>query len=229
MRKITLVLLVMVATLTSSMAQISANCQNTCEIEKVVQKDAFLGVRIQGLRCTSSYHGVYVKDVLENTAAEKFGFQVKDIIISVDNHELFSTKELVDLIASYEPSDIVSILYKRNGKEMEKDVVLGAKSTKIVKTTVCCDDNDTYFNDLNMNLYPNPAVSSINFSMENAEMGKYTFQIFNSIGEEVFVEVESFDAGFSKNIDLAELSSGAYYMKVSKGANSFTKTFVISK
>jgi membrane-associated protease RseP (regulator of RpoE activity) len=230
MRKITLVLLVMVAVFTSSFAQIAgADCQNTCEVERVVQKGAFLGVQIQGMSCTSDYYGVSVKRVLPNTAAEKFNFQVKDIIVSVNGNDLYSTKELVELIASYEPSDVVNVLFKRSGKMQELDVVLGAKSTKIVKETICCHDSDTYFNDLNMSLYPNPAVNAVNFSMDNAEAGKYTFQVFNTIGAEVFVAVESFDAGFSRSIDLSDLSSGQYFVKVSKGNSSFTKTLFVAK
>lgn len=230
MKKITLVLLVTIMAFSASFAQIAnSNCQNTCEVERVVQEGAFLGVKIYGLRCTSSYYGVYIKEVLPNTAAEKFNFQEKDIIVSVDGNDLYSTKELVDLIATYKPSDVVSILYKRNGVEKEMDVILGAKTTKIVKETICCDDNDAYFNDLNMTLYPNPTVSKINFSMDKAEAGRYAFQIFNTIGAEVFYTIENFDAGFSKNIDLSDLSSGEYFLKISKGKNTFTKTFVVAK
>lgn len=229
MKKITLVLLIMISVVATGFSQISNNCQTTCEVERVVQEGAFLGVKIQGLRCSSDYHGVYVKEVLENTAAEKFQIQVKDIIISVDGEELFTTKQLVELIATYEPSDLVTIVYKRNGQEFEKDVVLGAKSTKIVKETICCDDTDIHFNAMNITLYPNPTVSDINLSMDEAENGKYTFQVFNTIGEQVYVEVENFEAGFSKNLDLSKLSAGEYFLKVTKGKNTHTTAFIIAK
>ena len=58
---------------------------------------------------------------------------------------------------------------------------------------------------------------------------EYTFQIFNTIGAEVYASVESFDAGFSKKIDLAQLSGGEYFLRISKGKNTFTKTFVVAK
>jgi len=229
MKKITLVLLIMVSAISTTFSQISSNCQNTCEVEKVIQEGAFLGVKIQTLRCSSDYHGVFVQQVLPNTAAEKFEFQYRDVILSVNGEELFTSKQMVQLIATYKPSDLVTIVYKRAGVEYEKDVVLGAKSTKIVKETVCCDDNDTYFNDVNVSLYPNPTTSEINISMEEAQEGKYTFQVFNSAGEEVSVELENFDAGFSKKIDLSNLSAGEYFLKVSKGHNAFTKAFIIAK
>lgn len=230
MKKITLVLLVMVTVLTSSFAQIAgSDCSKTCEVERIVQKDAFMGVQIQGLKCTSENFGVYIKRVLPNTAAEKFNFQVSDIIVSVDGNDLFSTKEMVELIASYEPSDVVSVLFKRKGELQEMDVVLGAKTSKVVKETICCDDKDAFFNEMNMTLYPNPAINTVNFSMNEAEAGKYTFQVFNTIGAEVFVAVESFDAGFSKSLDLSELSAGEYFVKVSKGKNAFTKILFVAK
>ena len=82
MKKITLVLLIMISVVATGFSQISNNCQTTCEVERVVQEGAFLGVKIQGLRCSSDYHGVYVKEVLENTAAEKFQIIITKLIIN---------------------------------------------------------------------------------------------------------------------------------------------------
>lgn len=231
MKKISLLLIAVLSVFTITNAQISSECQKTCETEKVVQEGAFLGVKLQGSQCTNLNSEVIVLEVLENTAAEKFNLQSKDVILSIDQEKLINTKHLIDIIASHEPSDVIQLRILRKGENeiYVKSIVLGAKSTKIVKTTVCCDNDDKLFNNVNMTLYPNPTISSINFSMDDAEAGNYSFQIFNSVGAEVYVEVENFDAGFSRTIDLTDLSSGHYFMKVSKGANSLTKTFVISK
>lgn len=229
MKKITLVLFLMVGVFSISFGQIAkGTCKNTCEVEKIVQEGTLLGVRIQGISCGTP--GVRVIELLPNTAAEKFGFKLNDVILSVDGEDISTTKQLVDLVASHKPSDLVSISFLRAGEENTEDVILGAKTTKIVKESVCCDaKEDKFFNTLNMSLYPNPANTNVNFSMDRAEAGKYTFQVFNTIGEQVYVQVENFEAAFSKNIDLTDLASGEYFLKITKGANTLTKAFIVAK
>ena len=229
MKKITLVLFLMVSVFATSFAQIAkSDCKKTCETEKIVQEGTLLGVRIQGITC--GMPGVRVIELLPNTAAEKFGFKVNDVILSVDGEDIMNTKQLVDLVASHKPSDLVSISFSRAGEESTEDVILGAKKTTIVKETVCCDTKeDKFFNALNMNVYPNPAATNVNFSMDRAEAGKYTFQVFNTAGEQVYVDVENFDAAFSKNIDLSDIAAGSYFLKITKGENTLTKAFVVAK
>lgn len=229
MKKITLVLFLMVSVFATSFAQIAkSDCKKTCEIEKIVQEGTLLGVRIQAISCGTP--GVRVIELLPNTAAEKFGFKVNDVILSVDGEDILNTKQLVDLVASHKPSDLVSISYSRVGEENTEDVILGALKTTIVKETVCCDvKEDKFFNISNMSIFPNPANANVNFSMDRAEAGKYTFQVFNTIGEQVYVEVENFDAAFSKNIDLTEMAAGEYFLKITKGEKTLTKAFVVVK
>ncbi|MGB1018064.1 MAG: T9SS type A sorting domain-containing protein [Chitinophagales bacterium] len=228
MKKITLVILLAVFAVNYSFAQIAGeDCKKTCEIEKIVQEGTLLGVQISNKGCGEV--GVKVIRILENTAAAKFGLNINDMILYVDGTQITDTKQLVKLIATYKPSDLVTVTYARAGKEYMKDIVLGAKSTKVVKETICCDAEDKFFNEINVSLYPNPSVSNINLSMNEAQEGKYTFQIFDVSGKEMSVEVESFDAGFSKNIDLTDLSSGAYFLKITKGENTITKAFQVAK
>lgn len=230
MKKITLVLLLMVSVVLSSTAQTAGtDCKKTCEVEKVVQEGTLLGVRIQGSSC-NGVPGVKVLELVPNSAAVKFEFQLGDLIQDVDGEAVTNTRQMVALIQSYKPSDLVTITFTRKGEELTKDVILGAKKTTIVKETVCCDvKEDQFFNALNMNVYPNPASSFINFSMSEAAAGKYTFQVFNTVGAEVYVEVENFEAGFSKKLDLTEMAVGEYFLKITKGENTITKAFVVAK
>lgn len=231
MKKITLVLLLMVSISFSSIAQnANADCKKTCEIENVIQEGTLLGVKIQGSSC-NGIPGVKVVELLKNTAAEKFGFKLGDLIKDVDGEAVGNTKQMLAVIASYNPSDLVTITFMRNDEEFSKDVILGAKKTTIVKETVCCEDQkeNDFFNHFNMNLYPNPATTQVTFSMDKVESGKYTFQVFNVIGEQVFVEVESIDASFSKKLDLTNMASGEYFLKVTNGTNTLTKAFIVAK
>ena len=177
MKKITFLLLMSAGFFAVSNAQIAGNeCEKTCEIEKVVQEGALLGVRIQGVQCGSA--GVFVKEVLKNTAAERYGFQINDVIYYVDGNEIMNTKQLVDLIASHQPSDLVTVTYTRNGKEITEDVVLGAKTSKIVKETICCDDKDPFFNSLNLNLFPIKLRSSLNLHPTNIKENESEISTF---------------------------------------------------
>ena len=228
MKKITLIIVTVLFAFSNINAQISSSdCKKTCEIERIVQKDALIGIRIQNLKCGEP--GVKVIEVLENTSAKKFDLRVNDIIYFIDNEEILSTKHLVEIVASHNPSELVVLTTTRNGVEEDKEIILGAKTTNVVKETICCDNKDPFFNELNVSLYPNPSISNVNVSMESAETGKYTFQIFNTIGEQVFVEIDSYDAGFSKSIALENLSGGEYFMKITKGKNTITKAFAVVK
>jgi len=68
--------------------------------------------------------GVYVDSLLENSAAEKAGIEVGDIIQLVDNIEINSSPELQGVIARYRPGEKVKIKIDRNGKEKEIAVTL---------------------------------------------------------------------------------------------------------
>lgn len=231
MRKITLTIALILGLATLGTAQIAnnSNCKKTCEIERVVQKGTLLGVKIGNFNC-GGVPGIYVLEVLKNTSAEKFGFVKGDIIYDIDGVGVENTDRMIEIVTSYKPSDLVNIGYKRAGKEYSKDVILGAKSTEIVKERVCCEENnDRFFNDVNISLFPNPTTSKITLSMDEAEAGKYGFQIFDITGKEVMSSVENFDNGFSKTINVENLESGEYFFNLNNGKNSITKAFVIAK
>lgn len=194
-----------------------------------MQKGTLLGVKIGNFNC-GGVPGIYVLEVLSNTSAEKFGFVKGDIIYDIDGVGVENTDKMIEIVTSYKPSDLVNIGYKRAGKEYSKDVILGAKSTEIVKERVCCEENnDRFFNDVNISLFPNPTTSKITLSMDEAEAGKYGFQIFDITGKEVMSSVENFDNGFSKTMNVEILESGEYFLNLNNGKNSITKAFVIAK
>lgn len=85
---------------------------------------AYLGVNIANVTNEMAFNlklkdldGIYVANVLENSAANKAGLQVGDIIISVENEKVKSTSELQEKIAEYRPSDMVNLVLIRDGKQ----------------------------------------------------------------------------------------------------------------
>ncbi|MGB9820999.1 MAG: Do family serine endopeptidase [Pseudothermotoga sp.] len=94
---------------------------------------AYLGVRLMtvtedlakamGLKVNQ---GVLVVQVLENSPADKAKFQENDVIVKFDNVSVTSDAELVSLIHSHVPGDVVTIVVNRSGKEITLTVTLGS-------------------------------------------------------------------------------------------------------
>ena len=96
----------------------------------IVQRGV-LGVRIRTLdgnlakeKDIDITKGVYVDNVLENSAAEQAGIQENDIILSVDGKNLRSSPELQGAIAQHRPGEEVVLKINRDGKEMDIKVTL---------------------------------------------------------------------------------------------------------
>ena len=79
--------------------------------------------------------GVYVANVQENSAAEKAGVKVDDVIIGVDEKTVNTSPELQELIARKRPGDKVVLDLVRNGKNKQLTVTLKSNSgtTKVNK------------------------------------------------------------------------------------------------
>lgn len=81
-------------------------------IEHGRARHPWLGV--QGKRTAE---GAVIEAVLENSPAAAAGLQVDDVLVSIDGRALPSMSVLVAVIREYEPGDMVTIAYKRDGIE----------------------------------------------------------------------------------------------------------------
>src|SRR6056297_648756 len=68
--------------------------------------------------------GVWVENVGEDSAAEKAGIKAGDIIVKVDNVEVYTSPRLQEIIAQHRPGDKLSVLVNRKGNEREFQVTL---------------------------------------------------------------------------------------------------------
>jgi type IX secretion system substrate protein len=67
-----------------------------------------------------------------------------------------------------------------------------------------------------MDLYPNPAVSMINYTITTSSSDQVIFQVFNLAGMLVTSGSQQLAAGVNQqSIAIAELKSGSYFLKVS--------------
>ncbi|MCD4736739.1 MAG: PDZ domain-containing protein, partial [Bacteroidales bacterium] len=79
--------------------------------------------------------GIYVMDVLENSAAEEAGIREGDIIIRVNDTEINSKSSLLETIGTKRPGDIVNVYTIRDEQLKEMDVTLRniSGNTDVVK------------------------------------------------------------------------------------------------
>lgn len=75
--------------------------------------------------------GVLVKYVYDASPAQKSGIQVMDLIVGVNDENIYNMEDLTTLLAKYKPGDTVKVKLVRNEKEdMVIDVVLGERGTQ---------------------------------------------------------------------------------------------------
>ena len=79
--------------------------------------------------------GIYVAEVVENSAAQEAGIEKGDVITEVDGQKVQKFGDLSGIIAQKRPGDKVSLTYLHNKKEHTKTVTLKNEqgNTKVVK------------------------------------------------------------------------------------------------
>ncbi len=78
-------------------------------------------------KASKSSEGAEIERVVPNSPAQKIGLQVGDIITRVNSNNIYSPKDLVDVIGNFKPGTEIEITFERNQKMMSKSVVLSAK------------------------------------------------------------------------------------------------------
>lgn len=81
---------------------------------------AFLGVTTE-----RADDGARITQVTKESAAEKAGLKVGDVITKVGDKKIDDSGTLFDAISDQKPKDEVNVYYKRNGKENSVKAVLG--------------------------------------------------------------------------------------------------------
>jgi len=76
--------------------------------------------------------GVLVTDIVDDSAAEKYGLMKDDIIYSFDGEKLSSSEQLAGLVREKKPGDEVEIVFYRDGKKKEMKIELGERTYDMV-------------------------------------------------------------------------------------------------
>ncbi len=99
------------------------------------QKAGYLGVNCISVtsEAAQAYDlpmGVYVKSVIEGSAAEKAGIQAGDVIIKVDGSSVASADELVEALSYYEAGEVIEIVVKTRESGYAEQVISVELSSK---------------------------------------------------------------------------------------------------
>ena len=87
---------------------------------------------------------------------------------------------------------------------------------------------ETTSTDHNFKIYPNPATDVINVSFDNAETSSFTVDIFNLAGQKLNTSYYNGNIEKSLQIDVSNLTTGLYYLKlISEKRSITTKPFFI--
>jgi serine protease Do len=74
--------------------------------------------------------GVYVKSVVEGSAAEKAGIQAGDVITKVDGSSVSSAEELIEALTYFEAGEAVEIVVKTRESGYEEQEILVTLSSR---------------------------------------------------------------------------------------------------
>lgn len=103
---------------------------------------AFIGVSIRNIDQSlmekeglSTTEGAFVMGLSDGGAASDAGIKAGDVIISVEGKEVKNVPELQEKVSSYRPGDVVDVTVLRNGKILNKPVLLRNRqgNTDVVK------------------------------------------------------------------------------------------------
>ncbi len=97
------------------------------------------------------------------------------------------------------------------------------KSEGILTSTVSVDGGKP-----DVFVYPNPAIDKVKVSLKNLS-GRFTFRIFDVLGQDVYRREHNFDASDSVVVDISHLPRGSYYYSVltTEGKPMRTKRLVV--
>ncbi len=102
--------------------------------------------------------GVKVNEVMKESSAEKAGLKVGDIITKVDNKDISSPDQLMEVIRYHKPNDEVRIYYKRADKKDDVKIKLGESKESVRTFTFNNDQDFNNGNGFNFSMPPIPKM-----------------------------------------------------------------------
>jgi membrane-associated protease RseP (regulator of RpoE activity) len=224
-KKIQFLMLAIGATIATN-AQDLSTCKNVCEKKRIIETGPFIGIRFNMVANTKT---VKVLEVLPNTAAQRSGFTINDVILKFENTEILNNQHLIAMVAAHQPGDKVNITYNHDGQIKNQIIALGALHSKEVIEKVCCDEPIAINPATNVIVTPNPATNNIILRSTLAIDGIVDVKIVDVTGV-VLKTVQHNNRGLMVlPIDITELMSGNYFVKIQAGSKQFVEKLIVAK
>ena len=113
-------------------------------------KRAMLGITMQPIDDKiaeelklSSRNGVYIVEVLKNSAADKAGLKKGDVLVAVDSVKITTPSSVQEVVSRFSPGDKADLTVLRDGKEKTFEVVF--KGTAQENGTVADDGSVAFY------------------------------------------------------------------------------------
>ena len=113
-------------------------------------KRAMLGITMQSIDDKiaselklSSRNGVYIVEVLKNSAADKAGLKKGDVLVAVDSVKITTPSSVQEVVSRFSPGDKAELTVIRDGKEKTFEVVF--KGTAQENGTVADDGSVAFY------------------------------------------------------------------------------------
>lgn len=192
------------------------------------------GVRVS---CNDDLVGVSISEVAENSTADLMGYQVGDIILQINDHEIISFCDFKKAINAYEVGQSILVHAIKSEEELKEPAILGAQLVNNLQYVLCEKSEDLTEADIatgsieNMEVtfvsYPNPTkgLSQIKFQSEVDQA--IEFMVLNYEG--AVIDQRSFDdfsGSIRFNYNFNQHPSGAYYFVVKQNEEVYKQKVV---
>ncbi|WP_256002235.1 MULTISPECIES: Do family serine endopeptidase [Pedobacter] len=173
--------------------------------------------------------GLYVSEVMPNSAAAAAGLQKGDIIKKVDGNVVYDSPDLQEKIGRMSPGDKVQLTYSRNGQMKNVTVTLKGESSVGVNTSTA-SASGTRVERLGASFAPAPADMKAKFGVKNGvivtnvEQGK-AFDSFRDPKGLVITSVNGKPVNSAGDVKAAMSSSGTNTISGVSARGSFSFTF----
>lgn len=189
----------------------------------------FYDWEIQEDDCTSPRLEVYAY-VNNNAPTANFGYTVQDSVVSFHNLSADGNRYIWDFgdgnydSSSSDPTHIYSNNQNYNVKLTALNGCGNNEITKQVSTIGSINE----INNLSVQIYPNPAQSILNVSIESKLSTPSSFRITNTLGKVVFTKELNTNNGLNRfSIDVNNFSKGMYLVEIKGKHEVFVKKIMI--
>jgi S1-C subfamily serine protease len=96
------------------------------EIRREIEPLILQARPLLGVQLTEDDGSVLIEDVLEGTPADEAGLQAGDRLVSINEEEIATLVQAVELVQSMQPGDEITVLVERDDEELTFEIILAS-------------------------------------------------------------------------------------------------------